>query len=511
VSTNNNDILIVRNTRVLNADGSSPVLADVVVQGAKIIDVGPGAGDTYGERTGVKVLDGTDRLVVPGFVNAHYHSHDVLAKGTMEEEILEWWALLALPPSFPPRTVEEVRVRTLLGALECLRGGITTVQDMLTFTPFDPEQLEAAADAYREIGMRAVIGPQYADKAGIETRPFWADEIPLEHRDKAKSFAEPNPNFDILDYLETEYFSAGNDGGLVTWVLAPTAPEACSDELILKTVGLSEKYDLPIFTHIYESKSMAVQARQHYKDFDGSLINWLKKLGMTGPRVNLAHSVWLLEHELQTLAETDTRVVFNMLSNLKLKSGIPPISRVQELGIGYSLGCDNPSCSDSQNMFQAMKLTATLNAVSDYAPLPNQAAQVFRAATVGGAEAIGREGDIGRIEPGYRADFSLLDLTDPSWLPLNNAVRQLVYAESGRGVKTVVINGDVVIDDGRSTKIDEQRLRDELLEIMPRFLGDFRAAQSRVEEIRPYLNEAHRRVWGEDVGCHRIFGAPPTV
>jgi 5-methylthioadenosine/S-adenosylhomocysteine deaminase len=90
-------------------------------------------------------------------------------------------------------------------------------------------------------------------------------------------------------------------------------------------------------------------------------------------------------------------------------------------------------------------------------------------------------------------------------------VRQLVYAESGRGVKTVVINGDVVIDDGRSTKIDEQRLRDELLEIMPRFLGDFRAAQSRVEEIRPYLSEAHRRVWGEDVGCHRIFGAPPTV
>src|SRR5690606_13477525 len=142
---------------------------------------------------------------------------------------------------------------------------------------------------------------------------------------RVKSFAEPDPNFDLLDYLEERYFSKGKPEGLVSWALAPTAPESCTDDMLSRTVALSQKYDLPIFTHIYESKSMAVEARMNYREHGGSYITWLESLGMLGPRVNLAHSVWLVDEELEKLAETDTRVVFNLLSNLKLKSGVPPI------------------------------------------------------------------------------------------------------------------------------------------------------------------------------------------
>src|SRR5690606_20557867 len=140
-------------------------------------------------------------------------------------------------------------------------------------------------------------------------------------------------------------------------------------------------------------------------------------------------------------------VIFNLLSNLKLKSGVPPIEEVRRLGISYALGCDNPSCSDSQNMFQAMKLTATLNSITHPDPLPELAYNVFEAATRGGAQAMGQADSIGELAVGYRADCYLVDLSDPSWLPLNSAVRQLVYSESGRGVTTVVVDGDVVIKD----------------------------------------------------------------
>lgn len=499
--------LIVRNVRLIDEETGALQPVDVVVRGADIVAVGPNAASKYDDG---RTLDGSDKLIVPGFINAHYHSHDVLAKGTIEEEVLEWWALLALPPSFPPRSDAEIRVRTLIGALECLRGGITTVQDMLTMTPFNPEQLQIAAAAYEEIGLRAVIGPQYADKAGISTRPYWEEKIPAEHHAKAKSFAEPNPDLDVLTYLEEHYFSKPkNDDGLISWVLAPTAPEACSDDMIRRTAELAEKYDLQVFTHIYESKSMALEARLHYKEYDGSLINWMKTLGLVGPRVNLAHSVWLLEHELDTLAETGTKVVFNLLSNLKLKSGVPPIKEVQDRGISYALGCDNPSCSDAQNMFQAMKLTATLNAISSPEPLSKQAEASLEAATLGGARSIARN-DLGRIAAGFKADFSLIDLNDPAWLPLNNATRQLVYSEAGRGVDTVVVNGDVVIENGMSTKIDEAQLRAELTELMPTFLADLEAARDRVEHIRPYLVEAHREVWKQDVGAHRILGPDPS-
>lgn len=506
MSASSPKVLVIRNGQFLHGTGPEArlVTQDLIAEDGVIVRIGLNAADGMKPSSSVEIVDGADQLVMPGFINAHYHSHDVLGKGTMEEEPLEWWALLALPPSFPPRSVEEIRIRTLLGALECLRGGITTVQDMVTLFPFDPAHLDAVVEAYESIGIRAAIGPQYADKTGISTRPFWEEVIPEELHPLVKSFAEPDPDFDLLDYLESRYFEVPASGK-VTWALAPTAPEACSDDMMRRTVALSEKYDLPIFTHIYESKSMALEARINYAEHDGSLITWMGTLGMLGPRVNLAHSVWLADEEIQILAETKTKVVFNLLSNLKLKSGIPPIEAVQRLGISYALGCDNPSCSDSQNMFQAMKLTATLNAVTHPDPLPEQAYSVLEAATQGGARALGLDESLGKLEVGYRADCFLIDLHDPSWLPMNSAVRQLVYSESGRGVTTVVVDGEVVIRDGKSTKIDEAELRDQLAEVMPGYLNDFGKARERVSGLRPYLLEAHQRVWAQDIGMNRLF------
>ena len=155
-----------------------------------------------------------------------------------------------------------------------------------------------------------------------------------------------------------------------------------------------------------------------------------------------------------------------------------------------------------------MKLFCLMTAVSHNDPGPAQAPQAFKAATQGGASAVGMGDRIGAIAVGRKADIVLLDLDDPSYLPLNSATRQLVYTEGGRGVRLVMIDGRVVIKDGKLQTMDEQALIDEIRAVVPQFQKDFAEIEQRVEGLRPYLAEAHRRIWAEDTGGDRLFKDP---
>ncbi|MFD2184248.1 amidohydrolase family protein [Rhodoplanes azumiensis] len=504
---NNNNPILIENGRALLADGDphQGERCDILVENGAIAEIGTNlAAKLRAQGEAFETLDATDRLVIPGFVNAHYHSHDTLAKGSMDETPLETWRLLALPPQYPKRSRAEIRARTLIGALECLRSGMTTVQDMVTLYPFDPEHFEAVVEAYEEIGVRAVVALQYADIRGIETIPFWKEIFPAEYHPYLSTAAEPDKKIDQLAWFEDNILKRHMPGARVTWALGPSAPERCTRALIERTAALAKTYDLPIFTHIYESKGMALQARLEYPDHGGSLIRRLEVEGLLGPRLNLAHSVWLLPDEIEILARTGTNVVINPLSNTKLKSGIPPIRALQEAGVSIALGCDNCSCSDAQNMFQAMKLFALLVHISDPEPGPDQSRRAFAAATTGGAHAIARD-DLGRIVPGARADLVLIDLTDPSYVPLNSATRQLVYTEGGRGVDTVMVDGRVVIRKGRLATMDQDALLDEVMAVVPQFRADFAAIAARVETLKPWIAQAHRKIWAADVGTNRLF------
>ena len=147
-----------------DADWNDPPQADIAIAGDKI--AGIGLDYRIDDARSMEVVDERDHLVLPGFVNAHYHSHDVLAKGTLEEVPLEILRLYALPPQYPPRSAEEVYARTLLGALECLRSGMTTIQDMLTLYPYEERHMDAVMRAYETVGIRVVFALQYADRKG---------------------------------------------------------------------------------------------------------------------------------------------------------------------------------------------------------------------------------------------------------------------------------------------------------------------------------------------------------
>jgi 5-methylthioadenosine/S-adenosylhomocysteine deaminase len=496
--------LIVRGGRAMLPGGNwhEPEVLDIAVAGDTIAGVAASFAAAAG--TPIEELDARGHLVLPGFVNAHYHSHDVLAKGTLEEVPLETWRLYALPPQYPPRSVEEVRARTLLGALECLRSGMTTIQDMLTLYPFEERHLDAVMRAYNEIGIRVVFSLQYADRKGLETIPYWKDIFPQDLHPLLSTAAEPERQLDLLGHFEATCLKAP-PRPRVHWALGPSAPERCSSALMTRTMELARRYDVPVYSHIYESRGMALQARLTLPEHGGSLIKRLAAEGALDPLLNLAHSVWLARDEIDLLAATGTGVVLNPQGNLKMKCGIPPIRALQDAGVRIALGCDNCSCSDAQNMFMAMKLFALLAAASDPVPGPPQAAAAIGAATAAGAQSA-RLGDlIGQIAPGYKADLTLIDMSDPGWSPLNSAARQLVHVEAGRGVRHVVVDGAVVVRDRRLTTIDEDDIYGAIEAVMPGFRRDFAAISERVKRLQPWLDQAHQRIVSSEIGLERIY------
>src|SRR4051812_27322066 len=201
-------VILIRSGRVYDQGGNVdlPPFADLLIVDGLIAAVRPGIaqaverGEPVGElgtRMIDQTIDATEKLLMPGFVNAHYHSHDVLLKGCFETIPLELWVLSALPPSYPKRSTAEIRARTLLGAIECLRGGITTVQDLATIYPFDEEHLEAMLKAYEDVGIRCVFALQITDMAGVKAVPFWDEIVPAEQRGALAGAVEPFKGVDL--------------------------------------------------------------------------------------------------------------------------------------------------------------------------------------------------------------------------------------------------------------------------------------------------------------------------
>ncbi|MEC7490082.1 MAG: amidohydrolase family protein [Pseudomonadota bacterium] len=497
--------ILIKGGRVYDHDGNTdqPPVSDILVSDKLIAEVGSDLQHKIASNT--TVIDATEKLVIPGFVNAHYHSHDVLMKGCFETIPLEHWLLNALPPSYPMRSVAEVRARTLLGAIECLRSGMTSIQDMLTLSPFNPEHVETVISAYAEVGIRCVLSLQIADIPGIERVPFWKEVVPERfHKDLGAS-AEPTRDDPLLRVKE-QFNKHRNASPRISWGLGPTSPEFCTPKLLEDIRDFAAEYSLPVITHIYESRGMALAGRLYMPEHDGSQVKYLESTGLLGPNVGLAHSVWMRDDEIGILAETGTNVILNPVGNLKTRSGVPPIRSFLDAGVQTAIGCDNCSCGDAQNMFHSMKAFAGLAAVTDPEPGPPTAADTLYHATRGGAHALGLGDQTGALLPGMKADIAIIDLSTPQFMPLNSVARQTVFAESGEGVETVIIDGEIVLKDRKVTGIDEGALYEEVDAVMPKLREDMQVVFARNAAMQEHLLHAWRRTWKTDIGLNRYVG-----
>jgi len=493
--------ILIRGGRVYGHDGDvhQPALADILIAGDTIERLG----QDLSADIGAEIIDATGKLVVPGFVNAHYHSHDVMAKGLFEEMPFDIWTLHSNPSNYGPRSLEEVRLRTLVGAAESLRNGITTIQDFLTVVPQDEGVVDTVLSAYEEAGIRVVFAIAARDRAALDIAPFMPADLPEAIRRRIAG--SDRKAKDELDFIAAQIKRLGlRPTPRQTWALAPSAPQRCSRELLEGIAALSRTHDLPVLTHVYETRIQAAAARQ--QPSRSSLLDTLALAGLLTEKLGIVHGVWLTAREIAQIAEAGSCVVHNPVSNLKLKSGVAPVLDLIRAGVDIALGCDNYSCAETQNIFIAMRLLCLLPAVTDPEPGPVDAAYAVRAATLAGARAVGLSRATGAIRPGMKADLIILDLNEPAFVPFNSAARQIVFSESGRAVETVLVGGRAVVRGAKLVTVDEASLAAAVENIAPAFRRDAQALATRNVDLAAPLLSASREAWKVPLGFERYVG-----
>lgn len=448
------DRVIVRHGRLLPEASQAPHLGDLLIEAGRVRAIGtPGEFDAL---EGAEIVDARDRLVIPGLVNAHTHAHGALARGAVPDVALEGF-LAASPALHGQRGIDDLALSATLTAVELLKNGCTALFDVSgEFPSTTLAGLHAVAQAYADVGIRAVLAPMVADRTLYQAYPELLASLPEGLQSALSSLRTP-PVPALLEVLRGAARDWPFDAGQVRLGIAPTIPLHCSDDFMRACSALSKAHGLPMQTHLAESRAQAVVGQQRY---GRSLVAHLHSLGVLDPGLSVAHAIWVSDDDMQRLADADVTAVHNPLSNLRLGSGIAPVRRMIERGLRVALGTDGANTSDTQNLFEAMRLATGLSRVVDADESRwVVAAEALRMATEHSAVALGWAGQIGRIAPGHAADLVLLDLSQPVFVPLRDPLRQLVHGENGAGVDRVLVAGRVVVERGRVLTVDEDALR----------------------------------------------------
>ncbi len=396
-------------------------------------------------------IDGRNKLLLPGFVNAHTHSSEMWQRGMIPPYPLELW--LAELYDFTPLDPEQIYLSALGTAVETLLTGGTTVVDHLVLIPGrELETIAAAVRAYKEIGIRAFVGPLIQDEALESGIP--CGDTKQEHQTYLRSTEA------TLEFLREAIAQFHRPTEGISIMVAPTGIQLCSDALFTGCVELSDRHSLCRHAHLLETKAQKLLAHEKY---GCSAVEHLKQLDFLSPQTSLAHCVWLDEHDIDILGTTHSTVVHNPLSNLRLGSGVAPILKYRQAGINLAFGCDGAASNDSQDLLEAIKMGTILHNVTDldytHWITPRQAIEL---ASLGGATGLGMASEIGSIEVGKQADLVLYDLMNLSLLPRTDPIGLLVLGRPTQVVDSVWVKGDRVIADGQPTRINLDDLRSQL-------------------------------------------------
>jgi 5-methylthioadenosine/S-adenosylhomocysteine deaminase len=414
------DLFIKDGWTITNTD-KGQFIGDVAVKDGKIAEVGENLSEKYEAQ---KVIDAKGKIVAPAFANMHTHAAMNLFRGIGADlPLMDWLTKVIWPLEGKFVSPEFVRDGVELAVLEMIKSGTTFYLDMYFFE-------EYTAEVVKKAGIRAGLG------FGILDFPTKVASSPAEYLKRAREFVE--------------HFKGDND---IIPVVAPHAVYTCSPETLTKAMELAEEYDVPYHIHLAESKGELAQVEEKYKT---TPVRHMKNLGLLNDRVIAAHMVWLDEEERQYVAEAGTKVAHCPESNLKLGSGIAPVSDYVKRGIKVCLGTDGSASNDNLNMLEEMSTMAKLQKGVSLDPTALNSSQALEIATANGFEAVGIKA--GRIKEGYDADIIIVDANKPHLQPLYDPTAQLVYSAQAGDIETVIARGKLLMENYKVLTLDEEEI-----------------------------------------------------
>lgn len=432
--------LLIRDVSVVTVDPDRNVLfhGAMAVHGGRIVDLGPTEvlETRYPQRG--KTLGGGGRILFPGFINTHNHLFQTLLKGLGDDMVLSDWLRTMTFPAAKYLTEEDCYRASMLGCMEGLRSGITTMLDYM-----HPHRTENLSDgvlrAMEELKLRAVFGRGCMDTG--------------------EQFGVPREIMQDVDTIERDlvrlfdrWHNAG-DGRIQVWT-APAALWSNSEALLKMLWRVTNAYHSGLTVHVSETPF----DRQATAEIHGCAgTDCLEKLGILGPNVLMVHCVWLNDHDIEMAARHDLKVSYNTVSNMYLSSGVAPVPKLLQAGVTVSLGVDGAASNNGQDMLELMKSASLLQKVSSLDPTAMSAEKVLEMATIDGARALGLEREIGSLEIGKKADFVLFNpYRNPKAVPVHNPVSTLVYSSTMENIETVAVDGRLLLEDGAFTVVADE-------------------------------------------------------
>ena len=474
--------------------------ATVVVEGDRITRVvSEGQGDPPGP--GDREIDGRGRLLMPGLINAHFHSSVNDLKGSLDCLPLEIFMLFESPASRAAVEPRTAYIRTLLGALEMLRGGVTCVLDDAFFVPAPtPPVIDAVMQAYADCGIRATLALDQPNVPEINKLPFLSALLPPHLLARA---SEPSP-LDTAGLLACYRHLIdrwhGQAGGRLRAAVSCSAPQRVTRDYFAALDDLSRTDNLPFYIHILETRLQRVLGQEHYGG--RSLIQYVHNLGMLSERLNIIHGIWIDAADMDRIAAAGSVVAHNPISNLRLGSGIMPFRQLRTRGIPICLGTDEAIADDAISMWGVAKTAGLIHNLSqpDYEQWPT-ASEVLDCLFRGGARALRSPQPLGQVAAGHQADLVLLDLDTSAFTPLNDLRRQLIYCENGSSVELTMVAGRIVFENNRVQDIDESAVRAEARAIAARSAAQ--GGEADAAEWLPYYRQMYLQATRRDVGMRR--------
>jgi 5-methylthioadenosine/S-adenosylhomocysteine deaminase len=429
--------ILIENGTIITVNNAGQVFdpGHILIEADRIVAIAEGPAPAGLRAEAEMVIDASLMAVMPGLVNAHTHLFQSFIRGLADDKPLLEWLKRAIWPVAKALTQEEAYLAALVGLVENIRGGATAVIDH-QYIHVEPGNDDAVCRAAEESGVRFVLARGWTDM------------------DYHPAFME-TPDQIIGEMTRLHQAWQGQAGERIRVEFGPLIPWGCSDETMRRTYGLAQRWGVGTHIHVAETQT---EVKLNLEKRGNRHIEWMAGLGVLGPTVQLVHSVWLDDHEIELIANHGAVVVHCPVSNMYLASGVARIPEMRQKGIPIALASDGPGSNNNQDMLEVMKTTALLHKVNTLNAMVLQPEDVLWMACRGGAIAFGQPELIGSLEAGKKADLVLVDLNTPLAMPVHRVPSALVYNVGPRDVDTVIIDGQIVMRHKRIVGLDEEAL-----------------------------------------------------